>query len=155
MYNLGADSLSWDIIDAKFYKGSLNTLKILWNILYVLVQSRLSGRGSPWVTNCWRLGRSFRQAPALLCSGTPLLLGTIDKKPIVVSYMQEFSTLFSPRYKQHGYSLHTAFPFLYQKSRIKNIDCFSLPPTPQISFNLQLIFSFFQCLAELLLHYFF
>lgn len=28
------------------------------------------------------------KAADLLCPGTPLLLGTIDKKPIVVSYMQ-------------------------------------------------------------------
>lgn len=69
--------------------------------------------------------------------------------------MQAFATFPPPKYKQHGYSLHTAFLLLYQKSIIKNIDCFPPPPIPQISINLQLIFSFFHCLAELLLHYFF
>lgn len=52
------------------------------------------------------------------CVLDPLLLGTIDKKPRAPSHRQAITT-FSPRYKQHGYLLHTALLFVYQKSIVK------------------------------------
>lgn len=156
MYSLGANSFSWNIIGAKFYTGSLNILKILLNSLAITVQ---------------KAGFLAQDVPELqIAGGWEEVLGKLQtfcvlrfvcfwallsKSQQLYPISEHLQLFFSPRYKQRGYLLHRAFLFLYQKSTIKNMYCFPSPPTPQISFDLQLTFSFFHHLAELLFHYFF
>lgn len=155
MYSLGANSLSWDITDAKFYMGFLNMLKILWNYWMYWYRADFLAEEVPELQIAGGWEEALGKLQPCFSWDSSAVGHYWQKANSCILYASTCNFIFSPRYKQHGYLLHTAFLFLHQKSRMKNIDCFPPPPTPQIYFNLQLIFSFFQCLAELLLHYFF